>query len=249
MLALYIRIFAPKKWLRITSYTTLVVTFLFYFVNIPLLGVYCVPRSGEGWDIQLMLRCAKTSIMAPILGAVSIAADVFILFLPLPIVLRLNLAPKRKLGLALVFLAGVLYVMLQIAKAIFANTEKRPHCQLCILLLPDWYLQRRGQILEYDQCQCLHVSETPRFNRRDSFRLFAFSDLILHNERRELTLSIAWQKAMSPLWSAVRLPSIRSGQTVSPNRPFILAFDLVRFSLGHRARQLPKIQMQAIRKR
>ena len=50
--------------------------------------------------------------MAPIQGAVGIAADCFLLILPLPILRRLQMARSRKVGLFIVFLVGILYVSL-----------------------------------------------------------------------------------------------------------------------------------------
>ena len=59
-----------------------------------------------------MTRCSTLASMGPVQGAVGVAADIFILVLPLPIVYELNLEPQRKVGLAAVFLAGVLYASL-----------------------------------------------------------------------------------------------------------------------------------------
>ena len=46
--------------------------------------------------------------MAPIQGAVGLAADLLILGLPLPIVYGLNTSTPKKIGLCIVFLMGIL---------------------------------------------------------------------------------------------------------------------------------------------
>lgn len=112
ILSLYIRLFAPKKWLRVVSYFALVVMFILYWVTIPLAAIFCTPHDGGPWDRVVIYRCRTVANMSPIQGAVCVAADFFILILPLPIVFRLNLNPKKKIGLAIVFLVGVLYVLL-----------------------------------------------------------------------------------------------------------------------------------------
>ena len=108
--ALYLRLFGPKRWLRYTSYMTLLVTFLFYWSQIPLSVALCIPRHAESWSLEVLLRCKKTTILGPILGSVGVATDVILLILPLPIVYGLNVPPQKKLALYLVFLAGSLYV-------------------------------------------------------------------------------------------------------------------------------------------
>lgn len=61
--------------------------------------------------------------MFPIHGAVGLAADIFIFILPLPIIYQLNLSTRRKIGLATVFLTGVLYVLSTSPRAILIHVE------------------------------------------------------------------------------------------------------------------------------
>lgn len=110
ILALYLRLFGPKLWLRYTSYVALLVTFLFYWVQIPLSAAFCAPRHAESWNLEILTRCSKTAVMGPILGAVGVASDVLLLVLPLPIVYGLNMPPQKKLGLYSIFLVGSLYM-------------------------------------------------------------------------------------------------------------------------------------------
>lgn len=113
ILTLYIRLFGPKKWLRFGAYTVLVLTFLLYWVDIPLTGVFCTPGRNGSWDLAVLNKCQALAIMGPINGATGIAADVAMLVLPLPVIIGLNMAMGRKIGLAIVFLTGVLYVPLK----------------------------------------------------------------------------------------------------------------------------------------
>lgn len=108
ILALYVRLFRPRVWLRYTSYATLLVTFLFYSANIPLSGVFCTARPGQRWDFAILQKCSTTAIMAPIQGAVGLAADLVLFGLPLPVIYSLNLPPQKKFGLVVMFLLGLL---------------------------------------------------------------------------------------------------------------------------------------------
>jgi hypothetical protein len=45
-----------------------------------------------------------------VMGVVSVASDVYILILPLPILLKFHVNWKRKIGLCLIFAAAIMYV-------------------------------------------------------------------------------------------------------------------------------------------
>ena len=108
MLTLYVRLFGPKKWLRYVCYATLSISFLFYWAQSILTGVFCAPRHGGPWGFDVLQNCAHTAVMAPIQGAVGVAADLLILVLPLPIIYGLHLPKLKKIGLSIVFLMGIL---------------------------------------------------------------------------------------------------------------------------------------------
>ena len=128
MLALYIRLFAPKRWLRYTCYTGLLITFLFYWANTPLAVAYCTPRHGGPWSFEVLNRCSILAVMGPIQGAVGLAADILILVLPLPIIYRLNMTTAKRTGLCIVFLVGILYVSPRSPRFVQADIEKCCYC-------------------------------------------------------------------------------------------------------------------------
>lgn len=108
ILLLYIRLFGSRRWLRNTCYASLVPLTLVYWTSPVLAGAYNTPRNGGSWTLEVVLRAETLSILGPIYGAFTLAADILLLGLPLPIVCRLNLEKRRKLGLCTVFVAGVL---------------------------------------------------------------------------------------------------------------------------------------------
>ena len=114
ILTLYIRLFGPKKWLRFGAYTVLVLTFLLYWVDIPVAAAIFIPGDNGSWDLAVLNRCKAIAILGPLNGATGIAADLAMLVLPLPVVIGLNMATGRKIGLAIAFLTGILYVLLKL---------------------------------------------------------------------------------------------------------------------------------------
>lgn len=109
IVALYIRLFAVERWLKVTSYITIAVLFLVYCSLVPIASVFCTPQHGGPWDTMVLARCSdKLRFEGPLQGAVAIAADVFILCLPLPVLRKLNLPIRKKASLGVVFLVGIL---------------------------------------------------------------------------------------------------------------------------------------------
>lgn len=88
---------------------TLVVTFFYFFGWTTWVVIECVPRGAEAAR-QLDPCTYATSLAGVAVGSLSVATDVLILGLPLPVVHQLNLPLKRKVMVALVFLVGVAYV-------------------------------------------------------------------------------------------------------------------------------------------
>lgn len=108
LLTLYLRIFAPSKWLRISVYCGLGFAFGIYMMDVPLFSIYCAPQSGEGWGIHLEKRCLpKRVLFCFIQGIFSLGSNVFILALPIPVIYKLNLPTRRKLELLSVFVSGI----------------------------------------------------------------------------------------------------------------------------------------------
>lgn len=108
ILALYIRLFGTRKWLRLTCYGLLVFTFLFYWSNVAITLVFCIPSSGGPWDAAVLEKCANTGPAVVINGVFGVVADLVLVALPFPIILGLHLGRKNKIGLTVVFSIGVL---------------------------------------------------------------------------------------------------------------------------------------------
>ena len=110
LLLLYLRIFGPKKSTRYWIYFGLAFTFCLYWINIPFDSYYCTPSPGGSWDDRFVLgtKCQKTIILGLVQGSLSVALDVFILILPVPVVMTLKLSSKKRVGALAVLMTGVL---------------------------------------------------------------------------------------------------------------------------------------------
>lgn len=113
ILLLYLRIFEIKKSIRVGVVIGAVWAFLAYIPNIVVSGYFCAPRIGQPWDIRIGSTCDQPATKKWLVtsAAMSLVLDIFILVLPIPVVLRLHLNGKRRIGVFLIFFTAVLSVM------------------------------------------------------------------------------------------------------------------------------------------
>jgi hypothetical protein len=90
-------------------YTGMFAAFCIYMASIPLLGYFCTPRNGGGWnDLAVFESCKRLLPWAMIQGSCDIVLNIYILGLPLTVVMNLQMPRKRKLGVLAIFLTGTL---------------------------------------------------------------------------------------------------------------------------------------------
>lgn len=72
---------------------------------------YCIPRPGENWpSITSLERCQKSESIAYVQGPFGVLSDIYIFILPLPVLWRLQMTLRNKLGVSSIFLVGFMYV-------------------------------------------------------------------------------------------------------------------------------------------
>ncbi|KAJ3579134.1 hypothetical protein NPX13_g1439 [Xylaria arbuscula] len=111
MLAFYIRVFENVRWLRITCYTFIGLAVPFYWSNVVLPFIFCIPYNGAQWDTALFAKCAQTAPATLVIGAFTVVIDIALFVIPIPVLAKLNLSATTKRGLFPVFLAGFLILI------------------------------------------------------------------------------------------------------------------------------------------
>lgn len=108
----FFQIFSPKPILRWTIWIGALITAVFYTTVTIVLFILTTPRHGVTLAEQyLSLEVARTPFLIKIvvaLGYFNILSDLYILVLPISGVMGLNLQPKRKVGVILIFMTGLL---------------------------------------------------------------------------------------------------------------------------------------------
>lgn len=106
---LYLRLFSPDRWTRNLIYFGLVTTFVMYLATTVAFGVLCLPRPRESWlEALLSPRCTKSLSMTYVQGVFNVVSDFYVLILPIPVTLKLQLPLQKKIGVCAIFMTGLL---------------------------------------------------------------------------------------------------------------------------------------------
>lgn len=110
ILVLYIRLFGIRSFVQYMCYATLLLTPLFYATSLTVQGVFCSSDDGEvEVEWPRLEKCINVTIVTGIVNSlVGVLDDLVVLLLPLPVIWGLGLCVRRKIGVAAVFLSGVL---------------------------------------------------------------------------------------------------------------------------------------------
>lgn len=110
LLLLYLHLFSVSRQIRIFIYIGIASIFTVYAGTTIVDGASCIPRPGKTWsEAFLDPRCvAQTQNMTYIVGSFGIISDFYILSLPIPLILRMQLPRKQKIGVFALFMTGLL---------------------------------------------------------------------------------------------------------------------------------------------
>ena len=83
-------------------------TLLLYIPNVFLAAYFCAPHVGESWDIASVGDCNDLAEWYVIQAALIVALDLYIFILPLPTIMQLQMPPRRRRGIMMVFMTAIL---------------------------------------------------------------------------------------------------------------------------------------------
>ena len=107
---LYYRLFSRHKWIRYLVYIGIGSITAMYTAGTIVYGYLCLPRPGQSWiEAGFSPRCHDQFIMVSyVRGPFNLLSDLYLLFMPLPAVWQLQLPLQKRLGIAGIFLTGLL---------------------------------------------------------------------------------------------------------------------------------------------
>lgn len=108
---LYMRIFEAIVWMRYTMWALLTFIFISYFSMVPIYAYFAFPWGHQKWDLALTDKTSRVDQLAVAAGALNVFSDLLLLTLPVPIIMKLNLSIQKRIGLAAVFLTGIIGIV------------------------------------------------------------------------------------------------------------------------------------------
>ncbi|KAK3319609.1 hypothetical protein B0T19DRAFT_269619 [Cercophora scortea] len=110
ILILYLRLFGVYTYLRNSCYILLAVPLLLLAGSASYGAALCSP-DNKVMDTTFLVGCVRSGLGVCVWNAaVSLAADILIFVLPLPVIFGITLPRRKKIGLVVIFLVGILGV-------------------------------------------------------------------------------------------------------------------------------------------
>lgn len=103
----YLHLFKTKPWMKTCILGGIAVMAVFYFSFTLILIIFISP-----WPNESLIQCITSwhvgyfAKFTPPLGVINILFDFYVLILPIPAILALQLSTSKKIGVLLIFLTG-----------------------------------------------------------------------------------------------------------------------------------------------
>lgn len=107
---LYLRVFALVRHIRTAIFVGIVFHLILSTTSFVLEFVFCYPRRGQSFLMSFTApRCAKDAATLGIAQGVGvIIGDFYLLLMPMPVVWKLQLSLRKKIGVTVIFMTGFL---------------------------------------------------------------------------------------------------------------------------------------------
>lgn len=105
ILLLYLRIFNISRTFKYVTWATMFFVFGYLFCNFLTLTFGCTP-TGKYWNPAYTGHCINEIQADYAYGAMNFISDLIMFILPLPMIWRLQLSRRQKVGVSVILMAG-----------------------------------------------------------------------------------------------------------------------------------------------
>jgi len=218
-LLMYLEIFRPLKWLRVAIYSGLITTIVVFLAFTIAQLCFLTPKRGESWLEQNEdPRENKAIELSVPLSAIGFGIDVYTFILPIIGVSQLQLSPRRKFGVLLVFMAGLgacLSSSLTIYYKVRLNADKNDTTWRSMIVIIT---------ILVEMCIGLTCSAMPSLTKfvRNVFPDFDIVDSLLSNRFFSLVSRSTSSKESRPKFAPTSFPRSRKKRFDSTLKTFDL---------------------------
>ncbi|KAJ4133299.1 hypothetical protein NW754_016107 [Fusarium falciforme] len=115
LLIFYLRL-SPQRWFRIATWST-IVFISGYTVGIFFACIFSCKPIAMSWDVTITDGvCINRPSLYIATAVANIISDVILFFLPIPMVIKLQIPPRQKIGLVIIFGIGSLTVVTSVVR-------------------------------------------------------------------------------------------------------------------------------------
>ncbi len=93
---------------RYMIYFGIAVNFALYSATTAYFGYICTPRPAQSWLITVVSCSSKIYLTTDVQAVFNVVSDFYLLLLPIPVVWKLPLSTKKKIGVCGIFATGFL---------------------------------------------------------------------------------------------------------------------------------------------
>jgi len=105
---MYLRLFSPSRRTRYLIYFGMVFVVFLYTACLLAEAISCTPRQGQTWiEASLSKGCGGDLILGYVMGAFNVVSDFYLLAIPIPVVWKLQMPLRRKVGACAIFMTGL----------------------------------------------------------------------------------------------------------------------------------------------
>ncbi|KAL8939375.1 MAG: hypothetical protein Q9216_003388 [Gyalolechia sp. 2 TL-2023] len=117
---LYLHLFGTLRWMNCVVWLGIVVTGLFYLsITVAKLAM-CAPRGSQTYIMAVSTsNCSRAKVLGVITGVFNILSDLYLLIVPIPAILGLNIRTPKKMGTLAVFMTGMIAVIASVLGLIY----------------------------------------------------------------------------------------------------------------------------------
>ena len=106
---LFLHLFGRLRWLRYFVWFGIAITGCFYIPGIIVPFALCAPSKGRTWlEMSFTPKCRSLQDYGIAQGTMNLISDFYLLFIPIPAVLSLQLPMRKKIGVIAIFMTGFL---------------------------------------------------------------------------------------------------------------------------------------------
>lgn len=106
---LYMRLFEQDKRTRILTWVGIVSCTMYYIFELVFALVLCSPWPGENHIAPYLSgRCTLMRVYGNGISLLNVVSDIYLVFIPIPVVRRLHMSRGKKIRVCSVFMLGIL---------------------------------------------------------------------------------------------------------------------------------------------